>query len=153
MATIDNRFETLKNSPAEPKDASIVKAHRIGKLLYVSGQVPFSNGVLIASGKVGKEIDMALARKCAWQCASNVVDAVKDNLGSLTKVKRVIRLAIYVASLPEFTDQHLVAHGASSFILEVFGETVGAHIRTAIGVAVLPLDSPVEVDAIFEFED
>ena len=117
---------------------------------YLSGQVAMREGALIATGLVGDQVSMEVAQECGRQCAINILSAAKAELGSLKRIKQVVRIAVYVASSDGFTDQHLVAHGASQVFLEVFGLDSGSHARTAIGVKSLPLDSPVEVDAIFE---
>jgi enamine deaminase RidA (YjgF/YER057c/UK114 family) len=91
-----------------------------------------------------------VAQECGRQCAINLLTAAKAEFGTLNGIKQVVRIAVYVASSDGFTDQHLVAHGASQLFLEVFGPDSGSHARTAIGVKSLPLDSPVEVDAIFQ---
>jgi enamine deaminase RidA (YjgF/YER057c/UK114 family) len=121
----------------------------MGDSFYVSGQIATQNGKLIAKGLVGSEVNLELAQRCAWQCAINIMESVQKELGSLSKIESVVRLGIYVASDDGFTDQHLVGHGASQAILDVFGPELGKHSRTAIGVKSLPLNSPVEVDAIF----
>jgi enamine deaminase RidA (YjgF/YER057c/UK114 family) len=104
---------------------------------------------LLATGLVGREVTLELAQECAWQCAINVLTSIQTALGSLDRIAYVARLGIYVASADDFSDQHLVAHGASQVMLDIFGSEVGSHTRTAIGVKSLPLNSPVEVDAIF----
>lgn len=117
---------------------------------YVSGEVAVREDVLIATGLVGDQVSLEVAQECGRQCAINVLRSLKNELGSLKNVKQVARIAVYVASADGFTDQHLVAHGASQLFLEVFGPQIGSHTRTAIGVKALPLNSPVEVDAIFQ---
>jgi enamine deaminase RidA (YjgF/YER057c/UK114 family) len=117
---------------------------------YLSGQVAMREGALIATGLVGDQVSMEIAQECGRQCAINILSAAKAELGTLKRIKQVVRIAVYVASSDGFTDQHLVAHGASQVFLEVFGLDSGSHARTAIGVKSLPLNSPVEVDAIFE---
>jgi enamine deaminase RidA (YjgF/YER057c/UK114 family) len=128
---------------------SLAPTKRFGDLLFASGQVPTRDGELLAAGLVGAAVDLSTAQRCAWQCAQNVLAAVRADIGSLDLISSVVRLGVYVASADGFTDQPLVGHGASRLILDVFGATVGAHTRTAIGVKALPLDAPVEVDAIF----
>ena len=115
---------------------------------YVSGQVAMRDGKLVATGLVGSQVSLEVAQECGRQCAINILKSLKAELGSLNKIKQVARIAVYVASAD--TDQHLVAHGASQLFLEVFGPEIGSHARTAIGVKSLPLNSPVEVDAIFQ---
>jgi enamine deaminase RidA (YjgF/YER057c/UK114 family) len=116
-----------------------------------SGQTAVDgDGKLIASGRVGAEIDLVEARRCAWQCTLNVLEAVRTDVGDLGRIASVVRLTVYVASIPEFTDQHLVADAATECVLSVLGPEVGRHARAAIGVAALPTGSPVEVEATFE---
>lgn len=122
----------------------------VGDLVLTSGQVAVRDGELLASGPVGSEpgaVGLKAARECARQCARNVLTAVADELGSLEGVAEVVRVTVYVASALGFTQQHLVADAASDLVLEVFGGD-GAHARTALGVAGLPLGSSVEVDMI-----
>ena len=107
-------------------------------------------GKLVATGLVGDQVALELAQECGRQCAINVLKSLKNELGTINNIKQVVRIAVYVASADNFTDQHLVAHGASQLFLEVFGPDLGLHARTAIGVKSLPLNSPVEVDAIFQ---
>jgi hypothetical protein len=121
-----------------------------GSLTYSGANQTVSG--FTATGLVGSEIDLELSQQCAWQCAINILESVKSALGSLDKINYVARLGIYVASADGFSDQHLVAHGASQVMLDVFGPTSGSHTRTAIGVKSLPLNSPVEVDAIFSLK-
>lgn len=124
----------------------------MGKNFYASGQVAKRGDSMIATGLVGREVDLELAQECAWQCAINVLESVKKELGSLDRIEYVVRLGIYIASADNFSDQHLVGHGASQLVLNVLGKEVGAHTRTAIGVKSLSLNSPVEVDAIFRIK-
>lgn len=126
--------------------AAYVPVVRAGSLLFTAGQLPLADGALLATGKVGTEVDLDTAIACARQCAINVLAQVRGELGSLDPVERVVKLTVFVASAPSFTEQHLVANGASELLAEVFGES-GRHARSAVGVAVLPLDAPVEVEA------
>ncbi|HWB70580.1 MAG TPA: RidA family protein [Egibacteraceae bacterium] len=136
--------------PAPPAPAAAyVPAVRSGTLVFVAGQVAAAGGALVATGKVGAEVDRDTGRRCARQCAINVLAQLKGALGDLNAVRRVLKLTVFVASAPGFTDQHLVADGASELLREVLGD-VGGHARSAVGVAALPLDSPVEVDAVAE---
>jgi enamine deaminase RidA (YjgF/YER057c/UK114 family) len=134
---------------AEPSGITLAATRRDGLTLYASGQIAVKDRELLASGLVGDTVDVTTAQRCAWQCAHNILTAVRNELGSLDKVAAVIRLGVYVASADGFTDQPLVGHGASKLVLDVLGPVVGAHTRTAIGVKALPLGTPVEVDAIF----
>jgi enamine deaminase RidA (YjgF/YER057c/UK114 family) len=124
---------------------AIAPAHLDGSVLRVSGQIAAAAGLLVATGRVGAQVDLALARACARQCAINLLDVTRRQLGSLTAVRAVARLRVYVASVPDFTDQHLVADAATDLLHEVLGAV--PHTRTALGVLALPRNSPVEVDA------
>jgi len=150
--SFDQNLQNLsKNTPSTFK-ISLAPIRNLDNTFYTSGQVARIGETMIATGLVGREVDLALAQQCAWQCAINVLESVKNALGSLEKIDHVVRLGIYVASDDGFTDQHLVAHGARQVMLDVFGSHGGSHTRTAIGVKTLPLNSPVEVDAIFSLK-
>jgi len=114
-------------------------------VLRLSGQIAVVKGELLATGLVGAEVDLATARACARQCAINLLDVARRELGGLAAVQAVARLRVYVAGQPGFTDQHLVADAATDLVHEVLGAV--PHARTALGVAALPKGSPVEVDA------
>ena len=148
----DQKLDELSKSPDAPFSISLLPIRYMDRDFYASGQVAKRGDSMLAVGLVGKEVDMKLAQECAWQCAINVLESVKKELGSLDKIEYVVRLGVYVASADGFSDQHLVAHGASQVILNVFGDERGKHTRTAIGVKSLPLNSPVEVDAIFRIK-
>ena len=148
----DKNLAELSKSPDAPFNISLLPIRFMDRDFYASGQVAKRGDSMLAVGLVGKEVDMKLAQECAWQCAINVLESVQKELGSLNKIKYVVRLGVYVASADGFSDQHLVAHGASQVILNVLGEERGKHTRTAIGVKSLPLNSPVEVDAIFRIK-
>jgi len=146
----DHALENAGSEVKYPLAISLVPLTSIENGHYVSGQVAMRDGNLVATGLVGQEVSLEKAQECARQCALNVLISLKRELGSLSKIKRISRIAVYVASADGFTDQHLVAHGASQLFIEVLGEEVGSHSRTAIGVKSLPLNSPVEVDAIVQ---
>jgi enamine deaminase RidA (YjgF/YER057c/UK114 family) len=131
--------------------ASYVPAVISGNYVYTSGQLPFVDGGLPATGKVGADVDQETAAKLAATCALNALAAVKSVLGDLNRVKRVVKVVGFVASDPAFTMQPHVINGASNLLGDVLGDR-GVHARSAVGVAVLPLDSPVEVELIVEFE-
>ncbi|MFU8876371.1 RidA family protein [Micromonospora sp. SL4-19] len=116
-------------------------------VLTVSGQIAAADGVLLHSGQVGGPVTLAQARDCAWQCALNVLAVVERELGTLDRVGQVGRVTVYVASTPDFTDQHLVADAATEAFIRALGER-GRHARAALGVAALPAGSPTEIDAI-----
>jgi len=129
--------------------AAYVPSVRTGNLVYTSGQLPLRDGTMIAAGKVGGEVTAEVASDCAQQCALNALAAVKAQIGDLGNVKRVVKVVAFIASTPDFTGQPQVANGASELIGQVFGEA-GQHARSAVGVPVLPLDAPVEVELIVE---
>lgn len=122
-----------------------------GNLVFTAGQIPLVDGKLMAEGKVGAEISPEQGREIARRCALNAIAAVKSVIGDLDRVKKVVKVVGFVASSPDFTGQPGVINGASELLEQVFGEA-GIHARSAVGVAVLPLDAPVEVELIVEFE-
>jgi enamine deaminase RidA (YjgF/YER057c/UK114 family) len=122
---------------------------RTGDLVFTAGQVAVAEGSLVAAGKLGAEVDTETGQRCARQCAINVLAQLKDAVGDLSQVRRVVKLTVFVASAPTFTEQHLVANGASELIGEVFGDA-GRHARSAVAAPSLPMDTPVEVEAIVE---
>jgi enamine deaminase RidA (YjgF/YER057c/UK114 family) len=121
-----------------------------GNLVFTAGQIPLVDGKLMATGKVGAEVSPEFAKEIAQRCALNAIAAVKDAIGDLSRVKRVVKVVGFVASVPGFTGQPGVINGASELLGAVFGDA-GLHARSAVGVAVLPLDAPVEVELIVEF--
>jgi enamine deaminase RidA (YjgF/YER057c/UK114 family) len=125
-----------------------VPAVRTGSYVYTSGQLPMVDGALPATGKVGADVDADAARTLARQCALNALAAI-DSLVGLDAVVRIVKVVGFVASDPSFTGQPAVVNGASELLAEVFGEA-GRHARSAVGVAVLPMDAPVEVELIVE---
>ena len=151
MPTIaDNlaRLGIVLPTPAAPA-AAYLPFVRSGKLLFTAGQLPFADGKLAATGLVGRDLDVAAAKNAARHCAINILAQVNAATGDLETVARVVKLTAFVASTPDFTEQHLVANGASELIAEVFGER-GKHARSAVGVASLPLNAAVEIEAIVE---
>ena len=122
-----------------------------GNLVFTAGQIPLVDGKLMATGKVGSDIDVDYAREISRRCALNAIAAVQSVIGDLDRVKRVVKVVGFVSSEPSFTQQPQVINGASELLEQVFGEA-GIHARSAVGVAVLPLDAPVEVELIVEFE-
>jgi len=140
----------LLPTPAKPV-AAYVPAVRTGNLLYVSGQLPFVDGKLPKTGRLGEGVGIEEGQKLAQQAMLNVLGVVKAELGSLSKVTRVVRVGAFVASADAFTDQPKVANGGSELLQQVFGEK-GRHARAAVGVNTLPLGTPVEIEALFEVE-
>ncbi len=129
--------------------AAYVPAVRTGNHVHTSGQLPMDKGELMMTGKVGADVTVEDAAACARQCALNAIAAVKSVVGDLSRVVRVVRLGVFVSSTPDFTGQAQVANGASDLFGAAFGDA-GQHARAAVGVPVLPLDSPVEVDVVVE---
>ena len=129
--------------------AAYIPALRSGHHVFTSGQLPMRDGQLIATGKVGGEVSQEEAVECARQCALNALAAVKAEVGELSDVKRIVKVVAFIASTPDFTAQPQVANGVSELLGEVFGDA-GRHARSAVGVPVLPLDAPVEVELIVE---
>lgn len=121
-----------------------------GSLLFVSGQLPMENGAIAVKGLLGRDVELASGQRAAELCAINILAQAKAALGGdLGRIARVVKLSGFVASDPAFTDQHLVINGASNLIAEVLGEA-GKHARAAVGMACLPLNAAVEIDAVIE---
>ncbi len=136
--------------PAVPSPAgSYVPASRAGSLLFTAGQLPLKEGKLACTGKVGSDVTIEEAQEAARLCALNALAAVEAEVGSLKNVRRVVKVVGYVASAAGFNEQPKVMNGASELLGEVFGEK-GRHARSAVGVAELPLDAPVEVELVVE---
>ena len=129
--------------------AAYIPAVRTGSYVFTSGQLPMRDGQLLTTGKVGGEVSAEEAVACAQQCALNAIAAVKAEVGDLSQIKRIVKVVAFVASTPDFTGQPGIANGASELFGDVFGEA-GQHARSAVGVPVLPLDAPVEVELIVE---
>ena len=156
MSSLSPREERLNDLgyqlPQAPAPAAIYQPYmKSGQDLWVAGQIALSEGTLIHEGRVGVDINLEQAQACALQCGLNLLAQVKAASGNLEQIKRVVKLNVFVASSPDFTQQHLVANAASELFGEVLG-TDGVHARSAVGVAVLPLNSPVEIDAVFELK-
>jgi len=135
--------------PVAAPVAAYVPAVRSGAHVFTSGQLPMVDGTLAATGKVGAEVGAEQAKDLARVCALNALAAVKAEVGDLSAVRRVVKVVGFVASAPEFTGQPGVVNGASELLGEVFGDA-GRHARSAVGVAVLPMDAPVEVEIVVE---
>jgi enamine deaminase RidA (YjgF/YER057c/UK114 family) len=151
MAHPEERLAELGLSvPEVAKPVAVyVPAVRSGHHVFTSGQLPMRAGELIATGKVGGEVSQEEAVECARQCGLNAIAAVKAEIGDLAAVKRIVKVVCFVASTPDFTGQPQVANGVSELLGAVFGDA-GVHARSAVGVGVLPLDSPVEVELVVE---
>lgn len=139
--------------PDLPKPlGSYVPFVRTGNLVFLSGMLPLKEGKLMNTGRVGETVSLEEAAQCARLAALNALSVLKSAVGSLDRVRRCVKLSGFVASSGDFTDQPKVVNGASDFIFEVFGEA-GRHARAAVGVNVLPLNSPVEISFIFEVRE
>ncbi|CAN5198696.1 RidA family protein [soil metagenome] len=152
MSAIDEKLAELGlvlPTLAKPV-AAYVPSVVTGNLVYTAGQLPFVDGALPATGKVGAEVSAEDAAGYARICALNALAAVASAIGSLDRVTRVVKVVGFVASTPDFSGQPGVINGASELLGQVFGDA-GLHARSAVGVAVLPLDAPVEVELIVEF--
>jgi len=151
MRTPEERLAELGLSVPEVAKpvAAYVPAVRTGNYVFTSGQLPMKSGELMTTGKVGGEVTQEEAVACAQQCALNAIAAVKAEIGDLALVRRIVKVVAFVASTPDFTGQPQVANGASELFGTVFGDA-GLHARSAVGVPVLPLDSPVEVEIVVE---
>lgn len=145
MSQIEQRLKELGIELPEvvPPVAAYVPALRQGDLVYTSGQLPMINGELPETGKVGAEVTAERANELARVCAINALSAIKALIGDLDQITQVVKVVGFVASTPDFTGQPGVINGASELLGEVFGS---AHARSAVGVPVLPLDAPVEVE-------
>ncbi|WP_340161931.1 RidA family protein [uncultured Hoeflea sp.] len=150
--TIESRLEargiTLPDAAAPA--ANYLPYVITGSQLYISGQLPMENGAIAVKGLLGRDVDVETGQRAAELCAINILAQAKSALGGdLNRIVRVIKLSGYVASEPSFTDQHLVINGASNLIAELLGEA-GKHARAAVGMACLPLNAAVEIDAVIE---
>ena len=152
MSTVDDRLAELGITLPEVTKpvAAYVPAVITGNLVYTAGQLPFVDGALPETGKLGAGVSAEVGKDLARTSALNALAAVKSVIGSLDRVTRIVKVVGFVASDPSFTGQPGVINGASEVLGEIFGEA-GIHARSAVGVPVLPLDSPVEVELIVEF--
>lgn len=150
--TIEKRLSDLGVTiPAAAAPAANYVPHcRTGNLLFTAGQLPLKDGKQ-ASGLLGRDVDTATGKEAAKYCAINILAQAKAALGDLEKIRRLVKITVFVASAPDFVEQHLVANGASDFLVAALGER-GKHARSAVGTASLPLNAAVEIEAIFEVE-
>ncbi len=150
MATPSRRLEELaiRLPPVTRPVGAYVPALRHGDVLYLSGQVPLVDGKVKYTGRAGAERSLEEAQQAARLCALNAVAVAADAAGGIDHLARVLKVVVYVASTPEFTDQHKAANGASELLADLFGDA-GRHARAAVGMASLPLNATVEVDVTF----
>lgn len=149
--TIDSRLKNLGISlpQAAAPAANYLPFAQSGSQILTSGQLPLEDGSLIHTGKIGDELTIDQGQAAARACAINILAQAKAALGDLNQIKRVVKITVFVASAPDFTQQHLVANGASDFLVEILGDA-GKHARSAVGVISLPFNAPVEIEAIIE---
>lgn len=153
MSAVEERLGAmgLALPPVAAPVAAYIPATEQDGLVYTSGQLPFIEGMLPSTGKVGAEVSLDEAIGFAQIAVLNALAAVKSIIGNLDRVTSVVKLTVFVASSTDFTQQPAVANGASELLGDVFGEA-GQHVRSAVGVAVLPLDSPVELEIVVAYE-
>jgi enamine deaminase RidA (YjgF/YER057c/UK114 family) len=137
-------------TPAAPA-ANYVPFIIASGLLTISGQLPMENGAIAIKGKLGGGVSLEDGQRAARLCAINILAQAQAALGDLGRIKRCVRLGGFVASTPDFVEQHKVVNGASDLIVSILGEA-GIHARAAVGTAALPLDAAVEVEALFAIE-
>jgi enamine deaminase RidA (YjgF/YER057c/UK114 family) len=153
MGKVESKLSELKLSlPDAPKPvAAYIPAKQTGNLVFTAGQLPMVNGELISKGLLGQDVEIDEANKAARICTLNALAAIKGVIGDLDRIKQIVRVVGYVASVPTFTQQPAVVNGASELLLEIFGEN-GKHARSAVGIAVLPLNASVEIELTVEIE-
>ena len=151
MAKASDRLAELglELPPVAAPVAAYVPALRVGDLIYSSGQLPSVAGKLVATGKVGAEVSAETGAACARTAVLNALAAVSEPAGGVDEIERIVRVVIFVASALDFTGQPQVGNGASEVLGDIFGDA-GRHVRSAVGVAVLPLDAPVEVELVVQ---
>ena len=120
-----------------------------GNQLFISGQLPIENGKIAVTGQLGAGVHTPEGQRAAELCAVNILAQAKAALGDLSRVRRVVKITVLVSSTPDYTEQHLVANGASNLLANILGDA-GKHARAAVGVAALPLNASVEIDAVLE---
>jgi enamine deaminase RidA (YjgF/YER057c/UK114 family) len=153
VVNIESRLKEIGLSLTDaPKPvAAYIPAKQTGNLVFTAGQLPMVNGELISKGLLGQDVEIDEANKAARICTLNALAAIKSVIGDLDRIKQIVRVVGYVASVPTFTQQPAVVNGASELLLEIFGEN-GKHARSAVGMAVLPLNASVEIELTVEIE-
>lgn len=146
---IEEKIKTLGyDIPIAPKPlAAYIPAIKVGKLIFTAGQLPMIDGKLISEGKLGGEVSDETGIKAAEICALNCLSVIKSEIGSLEKIKQVVKVTVFVNSAAGFTAQPKIANGASEFLVSIFGDA-GKHVRSAVGVNELPINAPVEIEMI-----
>lgn len=133
-----------------PAVGAYVGAVTVGNVVFVSGHGPYKDGEFVYKGKLGREVDVETGQAAAALTIVNLLASLKEEIGELSRVRRVVKLLVLVNSDPEFGEQPKVANGASDLLIEVFGPERGPHARSAIGMGALPFAIPVEIEGIFE---
>ena len=153
MGAVEMKLNQLGlNLPDAPKPvAAYIPAKQTGNLVFTAGQLPMVSGELISKGLLGQDVEIDEANKAAKICTLNALAAIKGVIGDLDRIKQIVRVVGYVASVPTFTQQPAVVNGASELLLEIFGD-YGKHARSAVGMAVLPLNASVEIELTVEVE-
>ena len=153
MGAVEMKLNQLGlNLPDAPKPvAAYIPAKQTGNLVFTAGQLPMVSGELISKGLLGQDVEIDEANNAAKICTLNALAAIKGVIGDLDRIKQIVRVVGYVASVPTFTQQPAVVNGASELLLEIFGEN-GKHARSAVGMAVLPLNASVEIELTVEVE-
>lgn len=149
MNAIDERLHAagVALPEAAAPAANYVPWVRTGNLVFTAGQLPLRDGKLTATGLLGRDLATSEGAEVARQCAINILSQLKAAVGDLEKIEKIVKISVFVASTPDFVEQHLVANGASNFLVEILGDA-GKHARSAVGMASLPLNAPVEIEAI-----
>ncbi len=150
MDATEHRLEELGITlpPSPPATASFDSVVAVENLVFVSGIGPFDNGELTFLGKIGDTLDIEAGKEAARLVTLNLLATLREELGSLERVRRFVKLVVFVNSAPDFTDQHVVANSASDLLIEVFGVDRGRHARSAVGMAALPFGISVEIEAV-----
>ena len=153
MTLVESKLSSMGlELPETPKPvAAYIPAKQAGKLVFTAGQLPMVQGELISKGLLGQDVEIEEANKAARICTLNALAAIKGVVGDLDRIKQIVRVVGYVASVSTFTQQPAVVNGASELLLEIFGES-GKHARSAVGMAVLPLNASVEIELTVEVE-
>lgn len=154
MSVIEQRLQAAGYTVPEVGKplAAYVPTMRDGDNIYTSGQLPMIDGTLAGTGKVGESVSLEQAQEYARTCVLNALAAIKAEIGDLDKITQITKVVGFVSSATDFADQHLVINGASEFLGEIFGD-IGTHARSAVGVAMLPMNAPVEIEMIVKVTD
>ncbi len=154
MSVVESKITKLGLAlpPVAAPIAAYVPAVRTGNLIFTSGQLPLVDGKLVATGKVGADVDVETAKAAAQVCALNALAAIKQVIGDLDRIVRVVKVVGFIAVDPGFTNHAAVVNGASEFLGACLGDSA-QHARSSVGMASLPLDAPVEVELIVEVRD